>query len=454
MTTDTIQFIAYDINTAPKDPQFNAHLMPSGTYLGLANPRQDIDARCMLLQRAMDTAAANLKTVSPPVAEETLKIFMAPEFFFRGNTGAYQMDDVSYAISCLQELAAAPQWERWVFVFGSLVAMADGVGAVAEAYNFVLVQQGGAAAQGDAGARVVMKELMSGIDFVSEHANPGGVLLGGVEYLQAGGAGAGRERQQVNYDGAGIFELAGLNWAVEVCLDHGASRLQRSPQLPGEPLVQLQLVPSCGMTVTQNAIITGDEGWVFNCDGGGGGSSVNGVTLAGSPPVRQLHAVTAQLSLAVDDAVVELPSSPPVAVSVDQLFASGAGKVVLYPPLASPPQQFVPGTSLKLPTWQAAKGVSFNFELNYGVDGGFNTLMCRATLDTLDLHNHDYFMPMQLSTLDRNKAAVRIAMRQMAGTGEYHGALWCDIDVPGFRFHGVAIEYYSTQSGGTPDTVW
>jgi hypothetical protein len=453
MSNHPIRFIAYDINTAPKDPTFVDGYMPSGIYLGLDDPRQDIEARCLLMERAINTAAAQLAGVSPPDSEDTINVFMAPEFFFRGDNGAYQMDEVSYAIERLQSLAAAPVWEKWVFVFGSLVAtfVDDSGGGVA--YNFALVQQGGVTAYGDSGARVVTKELKSGIDFISTHANPGGILWGDVGHMPSGDPGPGRELQQANYDGAGIFDLNDITWALEICLDHGVGRLQRSPQLPGEKVVQVQLVPSCGMEVQEFSVVAGDGGLVFNSDGGGFGNTVNQVAIAGSPPVRQLHPVAAIADAAVDASNIELQSSPPRSVPISDLFAAGSGKVVLYPLQLSPLPQMVAGT-VKTLQWPAAEGAAFTFMLHYDVHNAFIGLMCRIQLASLDFHDHDYFMPIRLATEDREKKPVQISMRQIKGTEGYDAAIWCDINVPGFRFDGVAFEFHDDAGKGEPYVIW
>ncbi|MGM0593961.1 MAG: hypothetical protein ACQETD_05425 [Pseudomonadota bacterium] len=453
MSIENIRFIAYDINTAPKQPQFKDGLMPSGTYLGLDDPQQDIDARCQLLRRAIDTAYNRIDNLSPPDSDTTLNVFMAPEFLFRGKSGAYQMDETSYAISQLQGLVADDKYSNWVFVFGSIVAMASGDGRLDEAYNFTLLQEGGSAASDDSGARIVMKELMSGIDFISDYANPGGVLLGGVEYLSAGDSGSGREKQQVNYDGAGIFELTGINWAVELCLDHGVGRLQKSPQLPGDKQVQIQLIPSCGMQIQSDSVITADGGLIFNCDGGGFGNSVAKLTSIGSPPVHSLKPVVSQQSLPVCDDPVDLALSPPLAVDIELLYADGAGQVVIYPQQEPPPPLTVAGTTETL-RWQPNQGTTFTFLLNYDESGQFAALLIRVQLATLNLQDHNYFMPMSLATTDCNKEPVRIHMEEVPGSNGFDIALWCQIEVPGFKFEGVAFELFTQQGQGEPFTIW
>ncbi len=449
MSNKPLRFIAYDINTAPKDPVFRNNAMPTGIYLGLSDPREDIEARCQLLERAINTAAAALTDSSPP-GDAPLNVFMIPEFFFRGATGAYQMKEADYAITRLQEIAA--RWEGWVFVFGSILAVASRVGYADEAYNFVLVQEGGAAASGDDGARVVMKELLSGIDFISENANPGGILIGDVEYMDAASSGPGREHQQLNYDGTGIFQLSDMTWAIEVCLDHGDGRLQRSPQLPGEDQVQLQLIPSCGMEVNEDAVITADNGLVFHCDGGGFGNGVYQMSNAGSPPHRQLTAVSAESSTGVEGSAVEV-GSPPRAVPIDNLYADGAGAVVVYPAQPCPSQAKVDGTVTTL-QWPAAAGTEFTFRFSYASDKQLSAVLVNMEMDTLDFHGHDYFLPLYLNTRDRAKNTVKINIECITGTGPYDKALWCRIDVPGFKFDGIAVAYFTDSDSGEPFTIW
>ncbi|HHJ14834.1 MAG TPA: hypothetical protein ENJ79_10790 [Gammaproteobacteria bacterium] len=449
MSNKPLRFIAYDINTPPKESVLPNNAMPTRIYLGLSDPREDIEARCQLLERAINTAADALTDSSPP-GDAPLNVFMVPEFFFRGATGAYKMKEADYAISRLQEIAA--RWEGWVFVFGSILAVASRDGSTAEAYNFVLVQEGGAAASGDAGARVVMKELMSTIDFISENANPGGILIGGVEYMDAASSGPGRERQQLNYDGTGIFQLSDMTWAIEVCLDHGQGRLQRSPQLPGEDQVQLQLIPSCGMQVHADAVITTDDGLVFHCDGGGFGNGVYRVSNAGSPPHRQLTEVSYESSTDVEDSAVEV-GAPPRAVPIGDLYAHGAGKVVVYPAQPCPPRAKVGGTVTTL-QWQPTAGTKFTFRFCYASDKHLSAVLVNIEMDTLDFHGHDYFLPLYLNTRDRAQNPVKIEINCITEGGHYDKALRCSIDVPGYKFDGIAVEYPTVSGRVGPRTAW
>ncbi len=457
MAYTNVQFIGYVIDTAPQ-------VNPDGsqTYLGLSDPSLDISARCDLMQRAMQTAYSALQPQSPPAPQsppsdlgDTLTVFMAPEFFFRGAQGAYQMDDVQLAVTTLQAMAASDQWQDWVFVFGSIVGVSSPTFntppydidplATKEVYNFAPVQQGGIAAQGDTGARIVMKELMSGVDFIAAAANPGGLLLGDVEHMPASASGMGREQQQVNYDGAGVFSLAGITWGLEVCLDHSDAvrRLQKSPQLPGDNLIQLQVVPSCGMSIQAQSVITQDGGYVFNCDGSGVASHS---TLAQQIP--PLINIVMASSTPVSDAAIGAQS-----VSVSALYASGPGVVNIYPAQPIPLPQSVDGHTTTL-TWPASPDYTFIFQLIYNTSGNFVTVLCEIRSKRVNFYGNNYFLPLLLQTQDAAKQDVRIQMSLAAGSSPYAGAVWCKISVPGFIFEGNAFEFSATFGGLPPFTVW
>ena len=458
MAYTNVQFIGYVLDTSPQ-------VNPDGskTYLGLSDPKLDIEARCDVMLRAMQTARDALPQASPPTPEgETLKVFMAPEFFFRGASGAYQMDDVQLAITALQRMAADDQWVDWVFVFGTILGASSATQqtppydidplASTEIYNFALVQQGGVAAQGDAGARMVMKELMSGVDFIATAVNPGGLLLGDVEYWPAStGGGLGREQQEVNYDGAGVFELAGITWGLEVCLDHSGTvrRLQRSPQLPGQKLIQLQVVPSCGMGIQAPSVITQAGGYIFNCDGSGAAS--HSTLVQQVPPLANVPMLS---SAPVSDADVALQSTSPVEdVAVSALYARGPGVVNIYPALALPAQQVMAGNTVCL-DWPASPDYRFIFQLVYSSSGNFVELVCEIRSKKVNFYGNNYFLPLALQTQDASKQDVRIQMKLAAGSSPYAGAVWCKINVPGFIFEGNAFEFSARYDGPAPFTIW
>lgn len=449
MAYTNVQFIAYVIDTAP---QCN----PDGsqTYLGLSNAQQDIAARCDLLQRAMETARGALPQPSTPEPPgTTLKVFMAPEFFFRGAAGAYQMDDVQRAVAALQGLVADARWQDWAFVLGSIVGVSlNGAPLANQAvYNFVPVQLGGVAVPGTAGAPVLMQAMASGVEYIAATANPGGLLLGDVDSLprSTNGDPLGGP-STLNYDGAGVFELAGMTWCLEACQDpgDGVQRLQRSPALPGSNLVQLQLVSSGGTGATWPNLVVQTGGYVFNCDGG---ASSRSALMQLLPPLTEVALVA---SAPVSGVPLVLQGvSPSQDVSVGSLYASGAGLVNVYPPRAIPARQTVAGSTVTL-NWPASADYHFIFQLVYDGSGNYVTMLCEIRSRKINFHGNNYYMPLSLQTQDSSRQDVRIDMRLGAGSSPYAGALWCKINVPGFVFEGNAFAFSATFDGPPPYTAW
>jgi len=279
MAYTEIQLIGYEIFTGPA-------LTPQGkVYRGLASDLDDMAYRVTLMLEAVECARkAAMKDAA------CLKVFVAPEFYFRGSKGAYPISRVvgegqgGRATSNLLDMLRAlvktkdKDYEHWVFVFGSIIASsgAPGItnqGSQGEAYNISLIQRG---EQGIEGSRVVVKEHKSGVDFLKVSPGSGAVLDSAVRHLMAGkrtetgwdpNRGAGKELGRREYEGLGIFEIEGITFGLEICLDHGSQRLRQSPPGPKDPWVQVQLVPSCGMHINPAAVIACKGGLVFNVDG-------------------------------------------------------------------------------------------------------------------------------------------------------------------------------------------
>ena len=80
--------------------------------------------------------------------------------------------------------------------------------------------------------------------------------------------GAGKEPQgDIKYSGLGILDEYDLTFGLEVYLDHARKRLGRSPAGKDEAFVQIQLIPSAGMSIKDEAVVAVKDGVVMNCDG-------------------------------------------------------------------------------------------------------------------------------------------------------------------------------------------
>ena len=296
MFYNQIQFVGYQLNTLPTsdgvatytslynqcktvdmDP-YDEHRH----YVGLYDEKEDYNLRCGLMEEAVIDAykAQNINR-----EEHTLKVFVAPEFYFRGRRGAYSIKTYGKIVDRLRGFVRQLKYKNWLFIFGSIVCRLDD--ARREMANIVFVQKGNS---GEEGARVVVKEHMSKMDFlqrsndsnltldlVSEHVNylPAGLkkTLNSrgkpTEIIYDANRGKGKEQQKWSYDGAGIFTIDGITFGVELCVDHRLRRLWRSPVKVGQNRVMVQIIPSAGMAVLPQSVVAKLDGLVFNCDGAG-----------------------------------------------------------------------------------------------------------------------------------------------------------------------------------------
>jgi|GEM_PF-1639815 len=369
-TYNKIQFIAFEIKTSPKkDPKTGKE-----EYVGIPCTKQedgrmlcpqDIEMRCQLMLDAILTAQQKACQ-----DKDVLKVFMAPEFFFRGPNGAYEMENAADVIAKLQDMVKDSQWQGWMFVFGTIVAVSYqtkkqywffgkqviDTGKVKEAYNFSLVQVGGYSPDAaENHCRVVMKEFKSGIDFLG---TPGeGFSDEDVKHLDASVLpGVGREQSQVGYSGLSVFDFseimsglvqtsppivtippAKINFALDICLDHSTQRTAKSPLLPGGNMVQVQLIPSCGMSIIPNSLVIPPGGFVFNVDGYWGCDSSDLKRASG------VHVLNPYTFPSVKCPVQVTHFSPPQpVVDVTEIFDSATpGNIRIYESVNTPPPQQV-----------------------------------------------------------------------------------------------------------------
>jgi hypothetical protein len=94
-------------------------------YVGLSDDSADVSQRLEVMKAAVERA---LQASDPDPS--VLKVFIAPEFFWRGRDGAYVVDKaevsscgpVCQILAGLEEIAADPRFKHWLFLFGTIVA--------------------------------------------------------------------------------------------------------------------------------------------------------------------------------------------------------------------------------------------------------------------------------------------------------------------------------------------
>jgi hypothetical protein len=367
---DTNRFIA-NWNTANASYDYNNLV----SYSGQATDKADYLARCGKMKDAIKIAyqlhhnqygAGAVDKALAARDANTLKIFMAPEFFFRGQMGAYDIALVPEIFANLRKFTADAKYKDWLFVLGTVIAASFDDRMVcrncgksgaknftrvgknkytcagcppnsviewrfgARIDNVALIQKGGET--DDTNAHVIAKEYVSHIDFRREvtaaHLSAGklktgydnAAILGDwnnnrrIEimgqtmnvYAPTGSrdfAGGGSKFTDERMGGS-IFTIDGIKFGLEICLDHLKFRL------PANSGVQIQLIPSAGAFINSFACVNG--GVAFNVDGGGSGVTDVRVNQAGTPLAN-----------------INAPDSTTGAVL-------GGGNVVAYTPQAIP----------------------------------------------------------------------------------------------------------------------
>lgn len=95
-------------------------------YLGLEDTAADIHRRLTIMADAVDRAydVSNKD-------DNILKIFIAPEFFFRGVNGAFEFhanetrrecSEICHILQGLENVVANKRFENWLFLFGTIIA--------------------------------------------------------------------------------------------------------------------------------------------------------------------------------------------------------------------------------------------------------------------------------------------------------------------------------------------
>jgi hypothetical protein len=113
---DHMQLIAFHATPTGSNRPGNA----ISTYKGEAVEAQDMIARVELLKAGMAMAAA-AAPLRHDDRDNVLKVFMAPEFYFRGASGGYPIEVMQEILSRLLVEAQKPAYKNWLFIYGSAI---------------------------------------------------------------------------------------------------------------------------------------------------------------------------------------------------------------------------------------------------------------------------------------------------------------------------------------------
>jgi hypothetical protein len=294
-------------------------------YLGQSDPTHDVQKRLQIMYKAVDMAH-ELSDKN----DTTLKIFLVPEFFWRGKDGAYLFDLEHVGCGCiceilhgLQYIVQQKRFKHWIFVFGTVVVSERVYGKGGEEeeylfYNFAPVYKGFDPEETSfVGKRfIVPKRYVSKLDFltprryfshtkVKELVDEGRLIPSSENtifnpydfdrkmYDNEGWDAYREQLDQLGYTmiNYGWFLMDNITFTLEICLDHdrqvaldafmanlvtGAKTMIPSGDSGSNTITrskipahqaQISLVSSAGMTVNEKSLVLAHGGSIFLQDG-------------------------------------------------------------------------------------------------------------------------------------------------------------------------------------------
>lgn len=291
-------------------------------YMGQEDTMDDVQSRVDIMKAAVERAYQ----LSDKGAT-TLKVFVAPEFYWRGIDGAYTFEDdedpnaecgaICHVLRALEDIVAEKRFEDWLFHFGTVIAY-ETLPKEDEYddlfYNFAPVYKGYDPAKTDHDGKrfLVPKRYVSSSDFLTPQRFMNSTLAREViqEPLPEHDTTVFNpfDFEQKRYDsdmwlkykeelsslGYAMVEydwvlVDGISFSIEICFDHdrrsalhtyladiisGSTTLIPSSSDEGLSYVhipkyqaQVSLVSSAGMTVTPEALALTNNGIIFLQDG-------------------------------------------------------------------------------------------------------------------------------------------------------------------------------------------
>ncbi|MCP3967840.1 MAG: hypothetical protein GY750_19830 [Lentisphaerae bacterium] len=274
-----VQFIGLNFDTSIAIDKKSKY---GKSYLGKDKFDTDIDDRCKILKESIKAAVASNSVRSQG---DTVKIFMAPEFFFRGKGGSYPVHKISEIMEKMRAETSKKCYENWIFVFGTAIGHLEITKRLYEVFNVALVQKGGTASSSSENSLIVYKEKISDLDFISgpktldNYSKNTGLIAPVKEHelelcnVKVGNnSGFGTECARSGLGGECAFVMDGISFGLEICLDHLRARLKKSPMTKGYSNIQIHLITGYSVPFTASAVACGKGGFIFVVDGNKGTS--------------------------------------------------------------------------------------------------------------------------------------------------------------------------------------
>jgi hypothetical protein len=243
----------------------------------------DLDSRARATRMFLVAcwAAAHSKVDKSP---GTLKIFMAPEFYFKaaegytekvskgvfsrksGAFGAYSVNTMTNLLEALRtaftDSGRGTLFNDWLIIPGSIVSDLPSNGKNYSKKGTEFYMNTVPVIKGEKGGHFsfIQKHLVSGIDGPPTtngvFSNPQSPYAETIRKMKENG---------VDLDSDRVFEVDGVKFALDVCLDHAQAIAKGRSGFSS--WVDIHLVTSCGIELTEDAIIAKANGWAMSVDG-------------------------------------------------------------------------------------------------------------------------------------------------------------------------------------------
>jgi len=278
---------------------------PTQCYLGYDDDEVDVRKRFQVMKEAVETARELADN-----DEKTLKVFVAPEFFWRGPQGAYdaatilkndvynieEFNAISEICEELEKLVKNPKYNNWLFVFGTIIAASRNDLRNDDDFlffNFAPILQGGPLGK----KMLAPKEYVSSIDFLRPprkgRRNPAfnGTSSTAVPWAFDVTDSDLTGKHHYDFDlweelsdylesergytlvRRNFFEIENIRFTLEICLDHAAGEAQKNFLQKGGGVhkdvlpADVSLISSAGMQIIDKNLILKDGGVVYHQDG-------------------------------------------------------------------------------------------------------------------------------------------------------------------------------------------
>jgi len=326
-----LRFVAYAVPTTPARLSFIGARNGPGSLVGCYAAKPDFDSdvatRIRILEAAVDASEDYLHRL--PREDDVLTIFMAPEFFFHGPAGPYlyrpgEEDPADVVTDRLLRAFPAERYRHRLFVFGSILSaciasprrlFAESDATVRNAMardlatawlsaegpiktsifdmltNFVKISRGQSRVEVRNRALVLQTTAKENGDVQPLAMRSDKYFVSNADFLlfDAGGRTdvitetmtsyprvdlSTGDWKQAPFDHYAKFAVGAdppIAMGLEICVDHVDRRLRRYGADVNEtgrhPVLNVQLVPSCGMQILADSVAVAPGGYVFNCDG-------------------------------------------------------------------------------------------------------------------------------------------------------------------------------------------